>query len=152
MKDEAELNSTIARSLQIGHKIADPTGTFAVTARAFDGFGSWDGKALYWEAKHLKGLQSFNLKLLRDHQIANLLEFRRKVIDCHTWIILGVSVKRGDNRLYIFSDMEDINRRRDEGRNFLKKEIETLPYLPISKGLVDLTKILLITRRTGETQ
>lgn len=137
MKDEQALNTVIKNSLQWAEKIPDASGNFAVTPRAFDGFGiSHNGLPVYWEAKYLKTMESFNLQKIEDHQITNLLTIKRLCPIAQCWIVLGVSVSRGDNRVYIFGDVEDINNRRIDRRNYLKKELETLPYHKVVKGVI----------------
>ena len=56
--------------------------------------------------------------------------------DCR--IALGVKVGRGDNRIYFFTDIYDIERRRTDKQNYKKKELESLPYYPIHKDLIQL--------------
>jgi len=153
MKDEAELNLIIKKSVEIypnsrACKIPDPSSQFSQTiARPFDGFGAWKGTPLYWEAKYLKTLCSFDLSRIEEHQIDNLL-FYNKVLEeiCpHCWVILGIKVARGDNRVYIFSDIKKIAERRKNKENYLKKELITLPYMKISKGLFEINPLLIIS-------
>ncbi len=140
MTDEAGLNTIIKNSLQWGSKVPDPGNDFAkATARPFDGFGILNGKPFYWEAKFSKKIESFSLQDIRDHQIENLCKIKELNPSSHCWVILGIKVGRADNRIYIFDDPFVVRQRRDEKKNYLKKELETLPYLLIKKELIDLS-------------
>lgn len=138
--EESSLNTIIKNSLVWASKIPDPSNEFAKTsARAFDGFGVLNHKPLYWEAKYLSKLQSFDLQRIADHQIDNLCAIKEQLPDSHCWVILGVDCGRADKRVYIFDDPFLIRDRRSEKQNFLKKELEALPYIKIKKNLIDLT-------------
>lgn len=142
MQDEAEVNRIFRKALDWGTKISDPQAGEATTTveRPFDGFGILNALPLYWEGKHIKGgLRAFNLGDIKDHQIANLLAIKAACPIAQCWIVLGVSVARGDNRFYVWDDVKAIASRRLEHRNFLKKELETLPYYRVYKGAIDLS-------------
>lgn len=140
MKSEAEFCTIIKNSLTIGFKIPDPTGNFSFTIeRLFDGIGAFQGKPVYFEAKFLPELKAFNLQIIMDHQIAGLYSFKKALPNSLCWIILGIKVGHGDNRVFIFDDIDMIIKRRNNKENFLKKELEILPYFQIRKELIDLT-------------
>jgi penicillin-binding protein-related factor A (putative recombinase) len=143
MRDEAEVCNIICKSLVNCYKIPDPTSNFSQTIfRPFDLLGSFDGKPLYIEAKHRKGLLSLNLKDIKDHQIDALMRFKNEIPNALCWIIWGVTTgKHGDNRFYIFTDIFEINRRRNAKDNIKKKELENLPYLKLFKGVVDFSSL-----------
>jgi len=141
---EAEYCTIIKNSLEhiteVGYKIPDPTNSFNTTIkRPFDMIGSFKGKALYIEVKAMNGLHSFNLKKIQDHQIQNLLLYHTHVTDSLCWIALGCYISRGDNRLYIFNNIDIIAERRNNKKNILKKELEKLPYYEIHNKRIDLT-------------
>lgn len=133
------IKNSLINGNNLCYKIPDPSGLYSSTIqRPFDLFGSYNNKPLYIEVKFMKGLKSFNLKNIKDHQIENLLLYKNKIENSECWIILGCYVKPRDNRIYIFKDIEDIKSRRDNCRNILKKELETIPYLKIKNNMVEL--------------
>ena len=143
MTNESQACTIIINSLkekgESAYKIPDPSGEFSSTIkRPFDIIGSWNSAFLCAECKYLSSLQSFNLKRIEDHQIEYLLDFKNSIQNAEAWIILAIKVKRGDNRFYIFKDVEDIQKRRLENNNYLKKELETLPYFSVKKGIIDI--------------
>ncbi|MFA5385384.1 MAG: hypothetical protein WC364_12135 [Eubacteriales bacterium] len=143
MRNESELCTVFKNSLivvkELGYKIPDPSGDYAKTIkRPFDLIGSWEGKLLVVECKYMSTLGSFSLQRVEDHQMEALLQWSRGIPNTQAWIVLGVNVKRGDNRVYVFKDMEEIQRRRDLKENFLKKDLEKMSHFEIHKGLIDL--------------
>ena len=140
MKNEEELNTCLKSSLTVGIKIPDPSSQFNMTVRRpFDLFGVFRGLPIYIEAKFQKTISSFNLSRIADHQLENLLAFKKAMPCSLCWIVLGINVDKGDNRIYIFNDIFEIEERRKNKNNISKKELEVLPYLLIKKGLVDFT-------------
>jgi hypothetical protein len=150
MKSESELNTIIKNSLVFGFKIPDVASDFSITiAKAFDGFGvskDTDIKhvsthtyvPVYWESKFANHFKSFDLSRIEQHQIDNLVKLKYLMPYAKCWIIYGVKVARGDNRVFIFDDVEDIKLRKKEKRNFLKKELEGLFYYKVVKDLINL--------------
>ena len=143
MKSESETCTIICKSIPNCYKIPDPSSDFTQTiSRPFDCFGSFRGKPLYIEVKHKKGLLSLNLQDIQDHQIENLMQLKTDMPYAECWIIWGVTTgKHGDNRFYVFTDIHEINRRRNAKENIKKKELETLPYLKLFKGVVDFSSL-----------
>lgn len=144
MKNEEESCTILKNSIKemggIAIKIPDPTNAFQKTiARPFDLFGAFNNVPWYCEVKFQKGVKSFNLQRIDEHQIEFLCEFKTKISNSQCWIVLAIKVGRGDNRFYIFSDPFMIKKRRDKKENFIKKEIDLLPYFSVKKGLIDLT-------------
>lgn len=140
--NESDVNRIFSRSLDWGYKIPDPPKAVATNSgqRPFDGFGRLDDKILFWEGKYLKGLKSFNLKAIQDHQIANLKALEMK--NTFTYIVLGIYAGRGDFRFYLF-DFNYVYKRFLEERNFKKKELDKLPYvIPHGKGKDRIIDIL----------
>ena len=77
----------------------------SASQRCFDGIGvlNIDDKYFFtcWEAKFLKSLCAFSLKMVEPHQDAYL----RAYAECEnikTLVILGVDIDRNDKRAYIF--------------------------------------------------
>lgn len=115
------------------YKIPDPSSSFNQTiSRPFDLIGSLKGKPIAIEVKFLKGLQSFNLKRIEDHQIEALKKYRDSTNFALTKIMLGVHAGRGDYRIYCF-DLAEVEKRRNEERNYLKKELKDMKYLVCKK-------------------
>lgn len=147
MKNEQETNNIFRKSIfdanGWAYKIPDPGASEALTAvpRPFDGFSVLNGELLCWEGKFLNKMSSFNLQTIKDHQIENLLAIKNLSNTAECWIVLGVNVARGDNRIYIFKDIHDINKRREAKQNFLKKELESLPYYKVFKNSIDLSNL-----------
>jgi penicillin-binding protein-related factor A (putative recombinase) len=144
MNNEADactiFKNSIIEAKGLCWKIPDPANMFAQTSqRPFDHFGVFQGRPLYAEAKYLSALKSFDLQRIEDHQIENLCAIKEQVFNAHCWIVLAVKVGRGDNRFYIFDDPFLIETRRKNKENFLKKELEALPYFSVKKSLIDLT-------------
>jgi len=145
MTNESQLNTLIKNSIVAAggwaFKIPDPSGLSALQSiqNPFDGFGIMRGYPIYWESKYIRTLKSFNLQMIQDHQISNLCRIKELLTNIgEYWIVLGVKVNRGDNRVYIFRDVDEIRERREKRENFLKKELEKLEYYPVKKGLINL--------------
>jgi penicillin-binding protein-related factor A (putative recombinase) len=143
MTNEASLNTVIKMSLQWGYKIPDPTGQYSSTiSRPFDLFGIYNNRPIYIESKYASGLKSFDLQRIEDHQIENLISIKNLMPIAYCWIIYGVHVNNRDNRIYVFDDLTDLLQRRKDHNNFLKKDLETMPFLSISKGITDFTTLI----------
>ena len=148
MRNEQELNKIVKDSLLFGYKIPDVVSDFSMTiAKAFDGFGvtknlndnfTYTHVPVYWESKFANHFKAFDLSEIRQHQIDNLCTLKLLMPYVKCWIIYGVKVSRGDNRIFIFDDVEEIKLRRIEKRNFYKKELEGLFYYKVSKDLINL--------------
>ena len=134
--NEADINTVVRNSLTWGFKIPDPQGMSALsaTSRCFDGFGVHNNLPVYWESKFSQKLQSFNLQRLEPHQAKALTDIIINLSPVCAWVIYGVHADRGDTRLYVF-DWAYLQKRYEEKRNVLKKELERLPYNPVKKGL-----------------
>jgi hypothetical protein len=129
-------------------KIPDPASSFGISSQLpFDLFGVLNSKPLYCEVKYISTLKSFDLQRIEDHQIENLMNIQSLLPDSHCWIVLGVKVGRGDVRLYIFNNIIEVNDRRKLRNNYLKKELLTLPYYLVKKGIIDFNTNYVI----GET-
>lgn len=153
MKNEAEFNSVVSRSLNVsgyGFKIADTfaNASYSRSPAPFDGFGVFidkEGKGypVYWESKYMKSPSSFNFNRLEDHQIESLLKFKQSIPNCLALFLICIDFGRGDKRVFYFKDLDDIYKRKQEKRNILKKEfIELKNYVTIKKGVIDFNEIL----------
>ena len=144
MNNEADaciiLKNSIIKSQGFCWKIPDPANMFNKTSqRPFDHFGVFQNKPLYAETKYLSTLKSFDLQRIEDHQINNLCDIKESIPYAHCWIVLAISIMRGENRFYIFDNPFLIRDRRLQKENFLKRELDILPYLCVHKGVIDLT-------------
>ena len=123
----------------------DPSGMFSSTSqRCFDGIGvlNIDDKYFFtcWEAKFLKSLCAFSLKMVEPHQDAYL----RAYAECEnikTLVILGVDIDRSDKRAYIF-DWNQLSPLYQIGFSFHKKFLDILPYNQIKKGKFEFNNII----------
>jgi penicillin-binding protein-related factor A (putative recombinase) len=133
MKNEKDFNTIIKNSFEWAYKIPDPQGKFApfATQRPFDGMAVYKNKPLYWEAKYSNKLQSFNLKSIQDHQLKNLITIKTLIPDSYCWILYGVKIKRGEYRVYLFDDLNDIENRRADGKNFYKTDLEKMQFFNV---------------------
>lgn len=123
-------------------KIPDASNEFAKTvARPFDMFCVSEYGFYFIEVKYMSSLKSFDLQRIETHQIENLCQIKALNGFANCWIVLAVKAGRGDNRFYFFKDIREIKKRRDEKRNYLKKELENLPYYKVHKNLIDINEI-----------
>ena len=139
---ESIINHNIGKSLDWYHKIADG----AMQKLPFDGFGLYQGKSIYWEAKYLPKPKSFNFHRLEDHQISNLLKIeildqsRKNFVPL---LLIAVNFGRADVRVFYYKNMQEIHERKLAKKNILKKEFESATnYVTIKKGLIDFDKII----------
>ena len=116
----------------------------STSQRCFDGIGvlNIDGKYFFtcWEAKFLKSLCAFSLKMVEPHQDAYL----RAYAECEnikTLVILGVDIDRNDKRAYIF-DWNQLSPLYQIGFSFHKKFLDILPYNQIKKGKFEFNNII----------
>lgn len=143
MRNEQELCTILRNSLTWAYKIPDNSTAFtSMSQRPFDIFGVLGDQPIYIEAKFANKMKSFDLSRIEDHQMTNLICIHTLIPNSLCWVVYGVKVARGDNRVFIFRDIEELAIRRAEKRNFLKKELETLPYYPIKKGIISLTNLI----------
>lgn len=141
MNNEAEVctvlkNTMISKGCKM-YKIPDPTSDFRNTIqRPFDMFGISISNPYYIEVKFMNKLMSFNLNKIENHQIRELTEIKRLNPNARCWIVLGIKVSKMDSRIYIFKDIMEIEKRRTDKENYLKKELETLPYYSVKSGII----------------
>ena len=145
MRNESEACTIIKNSfIHYGgecYKIPDPSSTFNKTIqRPFDLIGVYKGRPLYAEVKHMNKLAVFDLGRIEDHQIDFLTRFKKiKYSIC--LVLLTINVSRTDKRLYIFDDLTVLTERKSNKSNIKKKELESLIWFPIKKGIADLTNL-----------
>lgn len=138
---EKDLNRIVCSSLDWAHKIGDTVSYNSQVHQKlpFDGFGLLNGIPIYFECKWLPRAMSFNLNRIENHQIENLQKIHCLNPQVYCVIILGVEWGKSDRRAYIFFNIEEIAKRRLEGKHYLKKELEGLPHYKIkSNKVVDI--------------
>lgn len=146
MKNEAEFCTVIVKSLDLGYKIPDPNGAYAMTVkRCFDIMGGhhFDGGVyhpVYIEAKFNKTMSAFNLKRIEPHQSYFLSEFNL-INEARCFLILGVYAGRGDTRAYVFN-WADLKPYYEAEKSIHAKMLEKLPYNPVTKGTFQFEKII----------
>ena len=147
MKSEAHACTILGNSIRLlsqgrAYKIPDAQGDYLSSSRIFDMMGAMFMHPWYCEVKFANGgLYSFDLQSIEDHQIENLLWYKRNVPGAWCWVVYAVNVKRGDSRVYVFDDVEEVARRRDAHQNYKQSELKTLPYFPVKKNLIDLSSL-----------
>ena len=138
---ESILNRQIKNSASWGFKIPDG----AMTKLCFDGFGVYKGKAIYWEAKYLPKPKSFNFNRLEAHQIKALLDIEKLNMENNfaPLLLIGVNYGHAQVRVYYYKDMAEIDKRKRNKNNILKKEFDiSTNYVVVKKGLIDFDEIL----------
>lgn len=148
---EKDLNTIIRKSFSnqgdFAFKIQDSgqyiEGKVTHQQNPYDGYAYYKGYFIAWEGKFLSKPQSFNLKDIREHQILNLKLTRDTLKHSIALLLLGVRWSPKQTRVYIFTDLDTIEERREEKRNILKKELETLDnYVLVKKGEIDIEELL----------
>lgn len=154
MKNEAEFNGIVTKSLNMrgwGYKIADQVSltTGMTSPKPFDAIGiykSEDGEAypVYLESKFMKKPGAFNFNKLEDQQIAHLLKCQRLLGNkAIVLFLICVDCGRADKRVYYFKNMEYVNKRKEDKRSFLQKEmLKANNYTVIKNGLINFEDIL----------
>ena len=139
--NEAKINTMIRKSLFWGFKIPDGS----MGKLPFDIFGVYQGKAIYIETKYLPSPKSFNFHRLEDHQIKALLDIEKLNTEGAfvSLFLVAVNYGRAKIRVYYYKDMAEIDERKRNKKNILKKEFDSSSnYVVISKGLIDFSAIL----------
>ena len=131
---ESDLNRVINKSFrQIGfsHKMQDPPKAVATTfgKNPFDGFSVFDGKAVYWESKLVKGYKALAFASIRDHQIEALTEISKQSGDSGSIlpiILWGIYEPRRTKKILAFH-IDFVLERMANGEKSIKKvEVERL--------------------------
>lgn len=152
MKNEAEVCTIIRNSLKDGFKIPDPSGAFQSTSqRCFDGIGTIEKEDelhfVCWEAKYLKAMSAFNFQKIEPHQNYYLNTYN-KCNGIISYVILGVNVARGDQRMYVFEWNDFMGELYKNKFSIHKDKLEQLPYNEVHKNLFTFDNI--ITKETLE--
>lgn len=147
MKNEAELNRVIVRSLNengFGFKIPD---TVSYVSKRhgdlpFDIFGICNQRPVYIESKFLKEPKAFNFDRLEDHQLKSLIKCKRSCPYARCYLLIGVVFGRGDIRVFYFEDLDYIYLRKTSKMSITKKEFLSLSnYVQVKKGMIDCSFI-----------
>ena len=146
MKNEAEVCTIIKNSLKHGAKIPDPSSGFTQTSqRTFDGVGTIEKEDglhfVCWEAKYLKTMSAFNFQKIEPHQ--NMyLNIYNKCIGVISYVILGVNVGRGDQRMYVFEWDDFMGQLYENKFSIHKDKLMLLPYNEVHKGTFNFENII----------
>lgn len=152
---ESDLNLIIKNSLSqegaFAHKISDPPKQVAMSfvQNPFDGFACTPNMIVYWEAKFLKGYQSFNFNSLRDHQFVNLLRIYDNcnhlgILSCvYPIIIIGIWSSRKFFDIYSFHITCIDFLRKENKYSILKKDFDKLSdyKIIIKQGLFSMIEL-----------
>lgn len=126
---EAELNTIISKSLNRyekgwGFKIPDPSYGEG-TQRCFDGFGAFNRKPLYFETKLIKGVYSFNLNRIEEHQWKHLCNLKAYLPNALCLVPVGFYIPRKTTYILWFNIETLVDLTFKEKGSILKKELET---------------------------
>lgn len=148
MKNEAEFNTIVTRSLSFGHKIGDQRSTSGYHIKnPFDGFGIASTELgnfpVYFESKYIRNLSAFNWNRLEDHQIDALLACKHLLPDCLVLFLICVDFGRADKRVFVFRDIDYINSRKQLKQSITKKEfIDRKNFIRIKYSKIDFNEIV----------
>jgi penicillin-binding protein-related factor A (putative recombinase) len=121
------------------YKIRDLSG-LATAKQPFDLFGAIKDAPAYVEVKFNKTTSSFNLNRIEPHQADWLDKFSR-VNGAICLVILGVHVKRGDLRSYVFN-WKSLATKYREKHSYWWKDLEKLPYNEVKKGVFTFENVI----------
>lgn len=108
----------------------------------FDGFAFYKGRFIAFESKYLSSPSAFNLQRIEDHQIDALKKTKQCLDNGIALITLGVKWSPRETRIYAFSNIEEIEERRNNKNNILKKELEKLDnYVIVKKGIINIEEL-----------
>lgn len=148
---EKELNGIIRKSFaeqgDFAFKIQDSgqyfDGVVSHQKNPYDGFAYYKGKFVAWESKFLSKPMALNLQRLEDHQLDALQKTRKYLDSSIALFLVGIKWSTRETRVYFFTDLDEIERRRVHKENILKKEWNLFTnYVKVSKGQIDLSKII----------
>jgi penicillin-binding protein-related factor A (putative recombinase) len=146
---EKEFNTIVVNSIKEtggdAFKIPDAAGQGAMMRKSTtDGYGVIKREAtykpIYWESKYNKEFGAFSLKRIEDHQ-AYWLSMYSKIPDAEVYLILGMHLSRGKLYAYVF-DWRYLEKLFAEKYSFWGKELETLAYNEVHKGIFELSNII----------
>lgn len=148
---EKDLNGIIRKSFaeqgNFAFKIQDSgqyfDGVVSHQKNPYDGFAYYKGKFIAWESKWLPKPMSLNLRRLEDHQLEALQKTRKTLNSSIALFLVGIKWSTRETRVYVFTDLDYIERRRANKENILKKEWESLTnYVKVKKGQVDIEELI----------
>ena len=148
---EKDLNGLIRKSFaeqgDFAFKIQDSgqyfDGVVSHQKNPYDGFAYYKGKFIAWESKWLPKPMSLNLQRLEDHQLEALQKTRKTLTSAVALFLVGIKWSTRETRVYAFTDLDEIEWRRNNKENILKKEWEKLTnYVKVSKGQVNIEELL----------
>ena len=140
--NEARFNTIIRNSLidisGFAYKISD-VGGGSQQRRPFDGIATYNGQALFWEAKLSKGIKAFNLGELfegtRGHQMETFNTIHVAAPNVELRVILCCYIP-SRSRVYVF-EYQDLKTLFDRGvTSLLKVHLEALPHANIFKDRI----------------
>lgn len=156
---EKDLNGIIRKSFaeqgDFAFKIQDSgqyfNGKVSHTKNPADGIAFYKGYFVAWESKWLPKPSSLNLQRLQDHQ----LDFLKKTKNClkssKALFLVGIKWTSRETRVYIFEDIDELERRRNSKENILKKEFETMEnYVSVKKGIINIEELFSKSKKEKE--
>ena len=144
---ESDLNTIIVNSFKANnyyaYKIVDPSSAdvFTTSKRPFDIFAETKENVYHIETKLIKSWKAFNFKVIKSHQLENLLFLRKLNQDRKSLIVLGVWIPYRNFCLFLF-DILFITKLIGEGKkSILKKELldyrKKNMFLNINKKIIE---------------
>lgn len=147
---EKDINGIIRKSFaeqgDFAFKIQDSgqyfDGVVSHQKNPYDGFAYYKGRFIAWESKFLPKPMSLNLQRLEAHQLDALQKTRKYLNSSVALFLVGIKWSTRETRVYYFTDLDNIEKRRNNKDNILKKEWEQLTnYIKVSKGQIDLSEL-----------
>lgn len=86
-------------------------------------------------------MSAFNFNKIEPHQNKYLTEYL-KCMGVISYVILGVNVARGDQRMYVFEWNDFMSELYLNGFSIHKDKLEKLPYNEVHKGTFNFEKII----------
>ena len=148
---EKDLNGIIRKSFaeqgDFAFKIQDSgqyfDGVVSHQKNPYDGFAYYKGKFIAWESKFLPKPMALNLQRLEYHQLDALQKTRKYLNSSVALFLVGIRWSARETRVYYFTDLDYIEKRRINKENILKKEWENLTnYVKVYKGQIDLNEVI----------
>jgi len=132
---ESDLNKVIGDSLDWYYKISDLDASLGAAAakKPFDGFGASKGFPVYWEGKYLHKVEAFNFADLKQHQIDNLIALKKEIPYAKCLFIIGIQWAPRELRAYVFENLQEIEKRKEEKRSIYAEEFRKLDNYVIKK-------------------
>ena len=123
--------------------IQDPLVRDVHNKKTYDLMGTHWNRPVLITHRMLTFAQSFNLsKEFDDREIENMLRFSREAKDALVIVILGVLYNRIDKRIFAFTDIETLANRRDVKQNYIKKELDVMPFCRVRNKEYSITDLV----------